>query len=172
MVMKRIGERAYHCPLILELPSGEAGEPTVIAMLDIVDGEMQVRSVTIAVSEGGEQMRQRHVRAISLGELEEAAVKKFGMKVVRGRRGGKKFVLLQMSGEPQSPESNRRNYRQQRRADLLAVSRVYAAADHAPTKAVAGHFGVKRRTASSYVKQARDAGFLPPSIRTGTRTRG
>lgn len=47
---------------------------------------------------------------------------------------------------------------------LEGVANVYRAnIDHAPTEAVARTFGVKHRTATNYVKQARDRGLLPPT---------
>ncbi|MEZ5211266.1 hypothetical protein [Gordonia sp. (in: high G+C Gram-positive bacteria)] len=47
---------------------------------------------------------------------------------------------------------------------LKDVAKVYRAnIKHAPTEAVAKTFGVKHRTATNYVKQARDRGLLPPT---------
>ena len=47
---------------------------------------------------------------------------------------------------------------------LKKVAEVYRDNIHrAPTKAVAKHFGVKDRMASTYVDRARKAGYLPPT---------
>ena len=47
---------------------------------------------------------------------------------------------------------------------LRLVAEIYRAnIKHAPTKAVAKHFGLKDRMASTYVDRARKAGHLPPT---------
>ena len=47
---------------------------------------------------------------------------------------------------------------------LRKVAEVYRKNfEHAPTKAVAKHFALKDRMASTYVDTARKAGYLPPT---------
>jgi hypothetical protein len=55
-----------------------------------------------------------------------------------------------------------RDYRVLNDDVLRQVAEIYRAnIKHAPTKAVAKHFGVKDRMASTYVDRARRAGHLP-----------
>ena len=55
----------------------------------------------------------------------------------------------------------RRNTRRQLSDDKLpAVAEIYRANPKRPTAAVAEHFGLPLRTASLYVKRAREAGVL------------
>lgn len=76
------------------------------------------------------------------------------------------------SGDDADFERFVRNYLHERRTGKRAitaeflrhVAEVYRAnIDHAPTEAVARTFGVKHRQATSYVKEARSRGFLPPT---------
>ena len=60
-----------------------------------------------------------------------------------------------------------REYRTMTDDKLRVVADVYRANvnKRAPTQAVAKHFGVGNRTASTYVQKARERGLLPPTIR-------
>jgi hypothetical protein len=60
-----------------------------------------------------------------------------------------------------------KEYRAINDESLKAVAKVYRAniGNRAPTQAVAKHFGVGNRMASTYVQKARERGLLPPTIR-------
>ena len=97
--------------------------------------EVACQLVALHVTEESEAGGVRAM--VSHREPDLAAVAK---SVSRSRRGGRRQI----------PD-----------ADLGKVAEVYQANPNAPTKAVGQAFGVAPRTASLYVKRARDAGLLP-----------
>lgn len=85
---------------------------------------------------------------------------------VEQREDGSTFFYLSNAGLDVFRAGLRQARRTPRRRgpsddDLRQAAEVYQAADHAPTEAVSVHFEIAHRTASLWIKRAREKGFLP-----------
>ena len=94
-----------------------------------------------------------------------------------GRRGedGKLTMTLDsrgIDGFRRTVQHARRTTRRRGPSDdqLREAAEVYRSAEHAPTQAVAEHFDVAHRTASLWIKRARERGYLP-AAETGKANR-
>jgi hypothetical protein len=166
---KRLGERVYLCPLIVTMrDDSDPDMPDVEVEADVIDDELQIRRVTFTAQPGRREVQQGDLsKRVSLGNIRERLIEDFGMRV-DSRTASSTLTFKTDGTQEPSRESNRTNYRRTGALNVERVAEVYQSAEHAPTKAVADSFGVAHRTASLYVKQAREAGALPPLPKRGS----
>jgi hypothetical protein len=143
---------------------GSDGGPDMFVKVAVRDGSPEVVELSIKSRPGQSEVRQKHLRAIDLEQLvtelyatevSEADHNSTPAEYAAAKRIAEKFVERQRRS---------RDYRIITNEFLMKVAEVYREnIHHAPTKAVARHFGVRDRMASTYVDRARKAGHLPPT---------
>jgi hypothetical protein len=136
--------------------------PDLVVTVAIRDGSPDVTQVSFESSADQSEVRQKHLRALDVDrvavDLYAALVAEFGENPTadasdRAMRAAEKVIEQQRLP---------REYRILTDDVLRKVAEVYRDnIKHGPTKAVAKHFGVKDRMASTYVDRARKAGHLP-----------
>lgn len=144
----------------------EDGEPSLRMVFEVRNGVPECRGIYVESWEDGRGLRTSDVRSISVDDYVAAATASLALHIVDD--DGREVL---MSSAPQDVRNAWRQVervrvkagpRRAHNVDLGDVAEVYATAEHAPTKTVAEHFEMPHRTASLYVKRARDAGLLPP----------
>jgi hypothetical protein len=156
----RVGDRELPPRIDLHFP-GADGQPSLDAVLEIIDRQPQCRELRISSVVDGREVRASDLKAVRIAEWVEDAFAMFawdlecddtGSVVRRVRRGSAAATQLAV----------RDVQRARRRApDLERVAQIYKANPAAPTAAVAREFECAPRTASNYVKDAEEAGLLP-----------
>jgi len=128
------------------------------------DGSPEVVELSFTSQPGQSEVRRKHLRAVDLDRL---AIDLYAVEVTDSDYDAEphEYAVAQRIAE-KFIERQRlpRDYRVITNDLLKKVAEVYR--DNikgAPTKAVAKHFGVKDRMASTYVDRARKAGHLPPT---------
>lgn len=170
----RVGQHAL--PKTFELRShNDEPQPDVRLRFDLVDGAYQCREMTLTAREGGREVNTTDLRAVHIDDLLEEAARMIALTVEDQEDGsvvispviddaGEEAAVRQVRGARTSAK------RSISRALLAEAAAVYEAHEgDAPTLAVADHFGKARRTASLYIKQARDAGLLGRTGEKGPR---
>lgn len=165
---KRLGERVYLCPLVVTMRDDSNPDmPDVEVEADVIDDQLQIRRVTLTARPGRREVQRDDLsKRVSLDDIRERLVEDFGMRADSKTASATLTFKTDGTQEP-SRESNRANYRRTGALNIERVAEVYNSAERAPTKAVAEAFGVAHRTASLYVKQAREAGALPALPKRG-----
>lgn len=140
------------------------GGPDLVVKVAVRGGSPEVVELNFQAKSGQSEVRQKHLRAVDVdrlaSDLYAVFVAEFGDNPsrddeTRAMQAAEKFIERQRLP---------RDYRVLTNDVLREVAEVYRANfAHAPTKAVAKHFGVKDRMASVYVDRARKAGHLPPT---------
>lgn len=138
--------------------------PDVVVKVAIRDGSPELVQLSFEVQPGQSEVREKHLRKLEVNwlatDLYSVFVAEFGEdpsrdESDRAMRVAEKFVERQRRP---------REYRVLNDDVLQKVAEIYRANfHHAPTKAVAKHFGIKERMASEYVVRARKANHLPPT---------
>ena len=128
------------------------------------DGSPEVVELCFTSQPGQSEVRQKHLRAVDLDRL---ATDLYAVEVTDAdyRADPNEYGVAQRIAQ-KFIERQRlpRDYRVITKDLLKKVAEVYRDNIHrAPTKAVAKHFAVKDRMASTYVDRARKAGYLPPT---------
>ena len=116
------------------------------------------------VQPGQSEVGEKHVRKLEVNrlatDLYAVFVAEFGADPSRSEEARAMRVAEKFIERQRLP----RDYRVLNDEVLQKVAEVYRNdIDHAPTKAVVKHFGVKDRMASTYVDRARKAKHLPPT---------
>jgi hypothetical protein len=139
------------------------GGPDIFVKVAVRDGSPEVVELSFISQPGQSEVRQKHLKAV---DLEALATELYGFEVLEwddhrvplsehAERIANKFIERQRLP---------RDYRVIADDFLKQVANVYREnIRRAPTKAVAKHFGVKDRMASTYVDRARKKGYLPPT---------
>jgi hypothetical protein len=140
------------------------GGPDMFVKVAVRGGSPEVVELSFISQPGQSEVRQKHLRAVDLHRL---ATELYAFEVTeadedtppwdsaRAERTADKFIERQRLP---------RDYRVITDDVLRKVAEVYREnINDAPTKAVAKHFQVKDRMASTYVDRARKAGYLPPT---------
>jgi hypothetical protein len=163
----RIGDRLVPQRIDVVLP-GVDGQPSLSARLEVVDGIPQCREINIASAEGGREVKQLDLRAVSIAEMVERMFALFAMRVIledNGHVTAVKEVGEQAVIDAERVMADKRKGKGARKitpAFLQEVANTYTAnVDKNPTQAVQKAFDVSPRMAGNYIRKARDLGFLP-----------
>jgi hypothetical protein len=131
-------------------------DPDFELQFEVRDGAPQCRSMKITSHEDGGEIQGKHLRMLRLEDWLEIALSHVAM-VIRERQGG------EMMATPARDEVEMRDIIKHGRIARTDSRR--AITDTGPTRAVAEHFDKSLRTASLYVKQAREKGHLGKAIK-------
>jgi hypothetical protein len=138
--------------------------PDVAIKFEVRNGHHECREVRVySPDDPG-----REVRASDLAEIRIDAALEMAVQVIfYGSTGDEQTAIAQgVEAAREAREARTRGKAKITDALLREVARVYRAnIDSGPTKAVAKHFGREHRTATLYVKRARERGFLGPAIK-------
>jgi hypothetical protein len=144
----------------------DRGGPELHLRFEMRDGVPQCREVFLQCEPTGREIRPVDVKSIDVERFLEVACQMIAFHVLEQHPGGG-VVAVMSHGAPdlaavaKSVSRARRNTRRQIPDEKLAeVVEVYRANPARPTAAVAERFGLALRTASLYVKRAREAGLL------------
>ncbi|BBX25395.1 hypothetical protein [Mycolicibacterium alvei] len=140
------------------------GGPDLVIKVAVRDGSPEVVELSFEAKSGQTEVRQKHLRAVEVDQLASdlyaVFVAEFGENPSRDDESRAMRVAEKLIERQRLP----RDYRIISDEMLRLVAEVYRTnIERAPTKAVAKHFGVKDRMASTYVDRARKKGFLPPT---------
>jgi hypothetical protein len=146
-------------------PEEDEERPGARFVFEVLDGTAQCREVHLISSDHGREIRRTDLRQ-PLEDYLEYATLSVAQPVKSTRlEPGKTVMELDQSGL----DSFRRVVQSTRRqvsrrgpgeAELREAAELYAATKHAPTEAVAAKFGIAHRTASLWIKRARELGYL------------
>ncbi len=147
-------------------PGGEL--PSIHATIEVRNGVPELREFSLRSTETGAQIERVVLRNFDFeGMIEYAAADeraKAGMWGMEGTSASNSSVVT-VDDLIEDRKQGARSARTARRtritpALLKQVADVYRAADSAPVRAVAEHFGKQRRMATLYVQRARQDGYL------------
>ncbi|MDG5483341.1 hypothetical protein [Mycolicibacterium gadium] len=138
------------------------GGPDLVVTVAIREGSPDVTQVSFESNAEQSEVRQKHLRALDVDriavDLYAAFVAEFGENPTADARDRAMRAAEKVIEQQRLP----RDYRILTDDVLRKVAEVYREnIKRGPTKAVAKHFGVKDRMASTYVDRARKAGHLP-----------
>jgi hypothetical protein len=163
-------------PTWIELTTSGGADPDMRVRVEIRDGAPQIVELAWTSKPHQGEIRQKHLRQVDLAKLATDLV-------VTTMQEGQPFLEDPLPG-PEDRSGRAEHFRRSKRmaekfverqrrpreyrvitdSFLKSVAEVYRENIHgAPTKAVAKHFDVKGRMASTYVDRARRAGYLPPT---------
>jgi len=143
----------------------DAGEPELHAVFEVIDGVPQCREYKVICPPGGRQLMSGDFRDIRIDDLVEFAFGRMGQPIEEEHDG---IVVSRMSNRESDLYLSagvvaraRRNARRKGPTDreLEKVAEICRANPGAHTKAVAAHFGIAHRTASLWVRRAREHGI-------------
>jgi len=169
-------------PKWIELDTTGGAGPDMRVRVEVRDGSPEVVELGWKVRPGQREVRQKDLRGVDVAKLavdlyascfeerhpfpkgpdgefpDDDQLDEWAAQVRKSRQAARNFLDRQ-----RRPREHRAI-----NDDLLrSVAEVYRANvnKRAPTQAVAKHFGVGNRMASTYVQKARERGLLPPTIR-------
>ena len=143
----------------------DRGGPELHLRFEVRGGIPQCREVLLASLPDGREIRQSDIRSADLEQFLEVACQMVAPHIsglpVLSETGFEHPGVPTHADVARSVARARRNTRRQiPDSKLPEVAEVYRANPDRPTAAVAEHFGIALRTASLYVRRARDAGLL------------
>jgi hypothetical protein len=140
--------------------------PELHLRFEMCAGVPYCREVALRSVPGGREIRQADVRAAEIEQYLEIACQMVALPVTEKLDSGGVIATqvtspAGLAAVARSVSRARRNTRRQIADDKLPeVAEVYRANPDRPTAAVAERFGIALRTASLYVRRARNAGLL------------
>jgi hypothetical protein len=144
------------------IPSDDDTRPAYKLDVEIVDGAPQCRGLHITSTDHGREVRRIDHIDLALEDLIEFATQTVAQWPRGEVRNGQSFELNML--DPFIGDIRRARRAQRRRgptdAQLQEAAALYAKTVDAPVAEVAEHFGIARRTASLWIKRAREAGML------------
>lgn len=149
------------------VPSPDDTRPVVTLFFEVLDGVPQCREVRVTRSGHGREVRRVDFAGIPVETLLEAATKEVSQPYDLSEHEHDGEVRLVINVDNSNLDNFLKDVRRVRRtsyrrgptdAQLRAALKVYESAERAPTQAVAAHFGIKHRTASLWIKRARELG--------------
>lgn len=161
----RGGDRPLPRHFVAVFPDDQ-GAPELHLRIEMRDGQPQCRELFLAALPNGQEVRPTDLRSINLEDLIEVACQLVAHHVTDVFGDA---IVTEHSRNATDLDTVRRQVRKARRdtrrqlpdSKLPEVAEVYRNNPTAPTAAVEQAFGLNsRRTASLYVKRARDAGLL------------
>lgn len=145
---------------------GLRGSPDLRVECAVIDGVPGVREVHIVSKPDGEAIRDAHLNAIALDKI---ALQSFMDHAMDVSTDGEVAVLTPVSEGTEDVlrgqlDEAQKTGRGPSQAELTEVARVYREnSNNAPAAAVELRLGYSRRTAQRRIKQAEEAGLLPPT---------
>lgn len=137
----------------------DAGAPDVAITFEVRDGVPVCREVRITATDDGHEVRHSGIVGVRIEDALDQAIKNL-LLPDRDKPGAVRAAVR----ESQAVRSSRRVVITE--AMLREVAEIYRSnIGHGPTQAVADHFGKEHRTATLYVKRARESGLLPETSR-------
>lgn len=175
-----VGERRG--PKWIELNTTGGASPDMRVRVEVREGSPQVVELGWRARPGQREIRQKDLRDADVANLAidlYASCIEQRQPFPKGPAGSfpSDDQLDEWSAHIRKSHQAARNFvdRQRRPREyraindelLRSVAEVYRASidERAPTQAVAKHFGVGGRMASTYVQKARERGLLPPTVR-------
>jgi hypothetical protein len=144
----------------------DRGGPELHLRFEMRDGVPQCREVFLQSEPDGREIRQVDVKSVDVERFLEIACQMIALHMVEQYPAGGVDAVMShrepdLAAVAKSVSRARRNTRRQIPDEKLSeVADVYRANPSRPTAAVAERFGLALRTASLYVKRAREAGLL------------
>lgn len=141
-------------------------EPNLLVEFEVRDGVPVCRRVVFEATADGREVRTSDLRRLRVEDLLEDATTNVAHR--EDSEGEYYRNFQEWRDVVRAVRSKRRDGRRRISDDVLReVAEVYRAnVEQYPTRAVADHLGgVADRTARLYVRRARDAGFLGPSLK-------
>jgi hypothetical protein len=158
----RVGEKVIVAsPIEAHFPAS-GHHPSLYMRIEMVDGVPLCTEITLKMAEGGEPLRQKHLRAMKVELFVEYAALRCSATVVFQRESGGMAIARP------SPEAKRavRTFKRSMTSALKQqVAQVYGEAEVGGIDAVMDAFGVSRTSAVRYINAARDAGLIEPRKR-------
>ena len=139
-------------------------EPELAARLvfEVIDGVPQCRGVHIESTQHGREIRRADLD-LPLEDYLELATVTVGLLPGTTWSQGQQFEI-DMSTDPfrRTVQRARRTAHRRGLSDeqLREAAELYRTTEHAPTQAVADRFGIPHRTASYWIRRAKDRGML------------
>jgi hypothetical protein len=155
-----------HLPQRYEMvwtPDDDEPGPAVRIVFEVLDGVPQTREIHYEATSHGREIRRTHLDFPVEDYLVEAT-RLVGQLAEMGTiTQGQPFVV-DLASDPFRREIQRVRAAQRRRgptdAQLREAAALYTKTEQAPVVAVGERFGIERRTASKWIKLAREKGFL------------
>jgi hypothetical protein len=144
----------------------DSGAPELHLRIEMRGGIPQCRGLLLSSPPDDRELRQSDLRSIDIEEFLSVACQLVSLQVTEELEGGGIVVAeygtdADLARVAKSVSRARRNTRRKIPDDKLhLVAEVYMANPGRPTAAVAEHFHLPLRTASLYVRRARDARLL------------
>jgi len=144
----------------------DRGGPELHLRFEMRDGVPQCREVFLQSRDAGREIRPSDIKSVDVDTYLEISCQMIALHPVEEYFGGGVDAVIShreadLGAVQTSVRRARRNTRRQLSdAQLAEVAEVYRANPSRPTAAVAERFGLALRTASLYVRRARDAGIL------------
>jgi Family of unknown function (DUF6214) len=152
-----VGNRQVPQTIVVSIRGG-SNQPDYQMKIEVRRGVPQWTEVTLRARPYGAEVRDKDLSVVRLDTwLQQivAMVSTIGGSKPQNDQKALTDIGLAMKGRPRIS-----------REHLKEVAEIYRAhIDSNPTEKVAAAFGKDRRTAGRYVRQARDAGLLPPTSR-------
>ncbi|MEV3905507.1 hypothetical protein AB0K11_24585 [Mycobacterium sp. NPDC050551] len=140
------------------------GGPDVVVKVAVRDGSPEIVQLSFEAQPGQGEVREKHLRAVDVDRLAADLYATFVAEFSENPSRDDEARAMRVAERFVERQRLPRDYRVLNDEVLRQVADVYRAnVSHAPTKAVAKHFSVKDRMASTYVDRARKAGYLPPT---------
>lgn len=168
--LSRVEDR--YLPMRFEMTShNDDPLPDIRVVFEMTQGAYECREISLTAVDGGREINSTDLRSLRIDDLLEFGVETMGgFKVVEEKDGLMRAEAQASNIERAATVGTARRARAQGRRtitdDVLAeAAQVYR--DHvgsAPTQAVADHFDKSLRTASLYMKRAREAGLLGDAL--------
>lgn len=138
--------------------------PDLVVKVAVRGGSPEVVELGFQSKPGQSEVRQKHLRALDVDRLASDLYAIFVAEFSEGPSRDDEQRAMRVAEKFVERQRLPRDYRVLNDEVLRQVAEVYRAnVSHAPTKAVAKHFSVRDRMASTYVDRARKAGYLPPT---------
>jgi hypothetical protein len=147
------------------VPDDDDPRPAYHLTFKVIDGAPQCREVRVTSTDHGREVRRSDLQFAIEDYLEWATLCVAQPVASTAREDGRLVMTL----DPRGLDAFRSTVRRARRTthrrgpsdeQLRAAADVYRAAEHAPTQAVADRFEIAHRTASLWIKRAREKGML------------
>jgi hypothetical protein len=147
------------------VPTDDDPRPAYHLTFKVIDGVPQCREVRVTSTDHGREVRRSDLQFAIEDYLEWATLSLAQPVASTAREDGRLVMTL----DPRGLDAFRSMVRRARRTthrrgpsdeQLREAAGVYRAADHAPTQAVADRFEIAHRTASLWIKRAREKGML------------
>lgn len=169
----QVGDRDLPATFEVEgVPDADDPRPAVSLAFEVVDGVPQCREIRFTRTDHGREVRRSDLENVAVEYLLEVATVSVGMPVAGTERdddGGRLVINLDDRGLDVFRSGVRKGRRSAYRRgpsdeELRQAAEVYRSAERAPTETVSERFGIALRTASLWIKRARELGYLPPAV--------